>query len=126
MEIQVLRKWPRPKYIIGQMYIDGKFFCHTMEPPRSGSHPCIPQGSYDVQMYPSAKFKALRPILMNVPKRTGILIHEGNYPRDTQGCILVGRNTKVGAVLNSRETLKQLISLIQKSEKTTITIKESF
>lgn len=126
MEIKVIRKWPRNNYIIGQMFIDGVFFCHTMEPPRSGAHPCIPAATYEVQMYPSAKFRGMRPIILNVPKRSGILIHEGNYPRQTQGCILVGRNMSVGTLSFSKNTLDELIYRIKLADKVSITIKESF
>lgn len=126
MEITVVRKWPRDKYIIGQLFIDGQLFCHTMEPPYSASHPCIPKGTYKVEMYPSAKFKGMRPIIKDVPKRSGILIHEGNVPANTMGCILVGRNTKVGMLTNSKATLNDLISKISKSSSTTIIIKECF
>lgn len=126
MEIQLLRKWPRPNYIIGRMLIDGQFVCHTMEPPYTAAHPCIPSGTYEVEMYPSTKFKALRPIVKNVPKRSGILIHEGNFPRDTMGCILVGRNDRVGHLSGSRNALSDIMYRISHSDKTTITIKDCF
>lgn len=126
MEIQVLRKWPRDNYIIGQMLINGKFFCHTMEPPHKGAHPCIPVGTYNVEMYPSAKFRGMRPIIKDVKGRSGILIHEGNFPKDTQGCILVGRNTAVGQLAYSRNTLNALIAYVKDNANVTITIKEVF
>lgn len=126
MEIKIIRKWPRSRYIIGQMFLDGKFFCHTMEPPRTGGHPCIPAGQYRVEMYPSAKFGGMRPIVLDVPRRSGILIHEGNLPRHTQGCILVGRNISVGTLSFSKNTLDELINRIQHADKTYIAIKESF
>lgn len=125
MQILIQRKWPRDRYIIGKLFVDGAFFCHTLEPPRSAAHPCIPCGTYPVVMYPSARFKGMRPLVCNVPHRSGILIHEGNYPSDTSGCILVGMNTKVGAVLSSRSTLAQLIDLISKADSVSLTIKES-
>ena len=127
MEITLLRKWPRDRYIIGQMFIDDVKFCHTLEPPRTGDHPCIPAGRYKVEMYPSGKFHALRPILLNVPHRSGILIHEGNYPRNTQGCILVGKNLQVGSLSYSTTTLAELMRRIKQSKTDTyITIKEDF
>lgn len=108
------------------MYVDGVFFCHTMEPPHSAPHPSIPVGTYSVEMYPSAKFKGMRPIIKNVPKRSGILIHEGNYPHQTQGCILVGKNSAVGVLSQSKSYLNYLISKIQKASDVSITIEERF
>lgn len=125
MEIKVIRKWPKRDYTIGQMFIDGTFFCHTLEPSltRTDVRPAIPAGTYKVQMYPSAKFKGMRPILLNVPRRSGILIHEGNYPSNTQGCILVGINSEKGMVLQSKITLDKLIGKINAAtEQVTISI----
>lgn len=116
MELKVERRWVREKYIIGRMYIDSKFFCHTLEPPRTGQHPCIPEGRYKVEMYPSGKFHALRPILLNVPGRSGILIHEGNFPRDTKGCILVGKNERVGSLSYSVNTLSELMRRMKQAK----------
>lgn len=127
MEIKVIRKWPRNDYIIGRLFIDDKFYCHTMEPPHHGKHTCIPTGAYEVEMYPSAKFHAMRPIIKDVKGRSGILIHEGNYPRDTQGCILVGTNARVGTLSFSRSALSDIIAALKRSgNHATIIIKEEF
>lgn len=65
-------------------------------------------------------------MVMNVPKRSGILIHEGNFPQDTKGCILVGTNDKVGQVSFSKATLSSLMSKMKNAEKISLTIKECF
>lgn len=128
MEILLKRKWPRNKYIIGQLFINGEKFCDTLEPPYNREHPCIPAGTYEFKLQYSPKFKGTRPRLQNVPGREAILIHEGNYPQDTLGCILVGRNTQVGAVLNSRATFKELMAelMLAQPQKFSITIKECY
>ena len=75
----------------------------TLEPPASGAHPAIPAGEYPLRLdlvsprfarSPrrwSAAWGARLPRLMQVPGREGILIHPGNRPADSSGCVLIGR-----------------------------------
>lgn len=126
MELTLQRKWPREKYIIGRLLIDGEFFCHTLEPPHNRHHPCIPAGRYKVIVNMSPKFKKLLPRVCNVPGRDGILIHSGNTAADTLGCILVGNNTEVGRVTNSRATMAKLQPQIEAAKECWITITENF
>lgn len=50
---------------------------------------CIPPGGYIVNPYLSFRFgKSFE--VENVPHRSGILFHAGNYRSNTKGCILVG------------------------------------
>ena len=51
---------------------------------------CIPKGTYKVEKRSSTKYKNHFHIL-DVPNRTFILIHNGNYNRHTKGCVLVGK-----------------------------------
>ena len=72
----------------------------------------IPEGRYAVVITYSPKFKAWLPVLLGGPDFNhlfkGIRIHAGNTAKDTQGCILVGRNQIVGQVLESRKWLYEL------------------
>ena len=72
----------------------------------------IPEGRYAVVITWSPKFKMWLPVLLGGPDFNrlfkGIRIHMGNTVKDTQGCILVGRNQIVGRVLESRKWLYEL------------------
>ena len=72
----------------------------------------IPEGRYPVVITWSPKFQQWLPLLLHVPKFEGIRIHAGNTVKDTAGCILVGRNTRVGELTDSRLCLRQLKQLI--------------
>ena len=93
------------------------YFCDTLEPTwRDYEHgaykvkgrSAIPEGRYAVVISWSPKFRAWLPILLGVPKFEGIRIHAGNTAKDTEGCILVGKNREVGEVLESRKWLYAL------------------
>ncbi len=114
MRIKVERRWPKDKYIIGRLYIDGESICNTLEPPwkNNARYTAIPKGIYEVIMNYSHKFKRVLPLLLNVPDRSSIRLHRGNRPANTQGCILPGENTKVGMVLNSTKYEEKICKLI--------------
>ena len=134
MELNIKRIARRETYTIGRLYIDGKYFCDTLEDKDRGLRQdmpvaviratkrkgitAIPTGRYRVTLaVQSPKFSkraiyqfcnGYLPRLINVPGYDGVLIHIGNTARDTEGCLLVGRNTQVGKVLDSRKTYIEL------------------
>lgn len=98
----------------GTLSVNNRVFCRTLEPPQTRYR--IPTGTYDVDRdYPSAKFRGFRPLVKVRDGHTGILIHEGNTAADTLGCILVGSHYESGRVVNSRDTLRRLLLLMQSS-----------
>lgn len=122
-----LRRKQFKEYTIGELYIDGHYFCDTLEDrvrkleeikDKVYSKTAIPKGEYKVVISFSPRFKRLMPLLLNVPFFTGIRIHAGNTTEDTSGCILVGRKTESGRLVNSSLTFRRLMSLLSKSQKT--------
>jgi len=102
---------------LGQLVIDGKFFCHTLEdvvrPVKIPGQTAIPAGMYDVDITYSPHFKTDLPLVKDVPGFEGIRIHAGNTDADTEGCILVGEQDG-GIIKNSRATLAKLLAVLPK------------
>lgn len=99
------------------------YTCETLEdryrPPGEAKvwgQTCIPCGRYRVVVTVSPKFKRELPRLLDVPNFTGILIHAGNTPADTTGCILVGLRRMNGILLDSRKALVPLMALIKAAQ----------
>jgi Family of unknown function (DUF5675) len=88
----------------------------------------IPEGRYQVVIAFSPRFKRLLPRLLNVPGYDGVLIHIGNYPRDTEGCLLPGTIPTKDCVLHSTTAFnnlyKKLLS-VPKDQEIWITIKST-
>ncbi len=125
MKLKVERLWKKPRYTVGRLYVDGKFFCNTLEDTvrdlnRERKVPgktAIPYGEYKVVFNWSPKFGRNLPRLLNVPAFEGILIHPGNTADDSSGCILVGKNTEVGRLTESRYTSDKLNVLVEDAQR---------
>ena len=133
MKLILKRIAKRKNYTIGRLYIrteeveeyrtytNDEYFCDTLEPTwrdyANGAYKikgksAIPEGRYAVVITWSPRFKTWLPLLVGdqefSKKWQGIRIHAGNTAKDTQGCILVGKNREVGKVLDSRKCLYEL------------------
>ena len=127
MNLELKRIFKGENYTIGRLFIDGEYFCDTLEDPvrqldsikdKIKEKTAIPAGKYKVSMsIVSPKYSIRKsynwcggrlPRLLDVPFFEGILIHSGNTPDHTSGCILVGENKIKGQVINSMNTLKNL------------------
>ena len=89
-----------PQQTEGVLYVidDNKiiFDCKTLELPWENNErriSCIPDGNYKCVKRVSKKYGHHWHVL-DVENRSLILIHHGNYNRDTLGCILVGKEFK--------------------------------
>ena len=127
MKIEVKRIFKGEEYTIGKMYVNGEYFCDTLEDKvrdlnKDGdlndkgegkvyAQTAIPYGEYEVVVKHSPKFGRMLPRLLDVPHFEGILIHRGNTHQDTAGCILIGENRIKGKVVNSTKYEEKLTAL---------------
>ena len=138
MKITVKRTAKRAEYTIGKMYIDGVYFCDTLEDKDRGltqdmplseiqrikvmHETAIPAGTYKVIVNMSPAKGRLLPRLLDIPGFEGILIHRGNTAADSSGCIIVGENKVVGKVINSTICENNLVEVLKYEDDITIEI----
>jgi len=117
MKITVQRKRETALSVCGQLFVDGQIECYTLEParlnPHYTGHPCIPAGTYRVILTPSPELGYVTPELLDVPGRSYIRIHIGNYPKDVKGCTAVGLEQAGDFVGESRLAFDQLMVLLR-------------
>ena len=138
MRLTLVRRWNKKDYCIGDLYINGKWFCNVLEDRDRGlddsmsedeikqikikGETAIPTGIYTVLLTYSPKYKKIMPLINNVKGYSGIRIHSGNSSKDTEGCLLVGKNTVVGRLTDSRNTFNALFKRLQQKGSNKITI----
>ena len=144
MKLELKRIAKKPTYTIGKLYIDGQYFCNTIEDTDRGldqnmsldeikkkkvyGQTAIPTGTYKVTLnvispkYSKSPFMIKNanggrvPRILNVKGFDGILIHTGNTEKDSYGCVIVGINDKVGMVTKSKDTFIKLYKILQTSK----------
>ena len=144
MQLTVKRQYRLSNYTIGKLYINGEYFCDTLEDTDRGltndmtlkeitakkvyGETAIPIGTYNIDLYTkSPRYKAVPyykqlcdgcvPRIVGVKGFDGILIHVGNTAKDTHGCLLVGQNKAKGQVLNSKATFTELYKRLLPAKK---------
>lgn len=153
MELTLERRWQKDAYTVGRLYVNGELFCNTMEDRDRGltndmsleeiktrkvyGETAIPRGRYRISMRRKSpkysqknqykKCDGYLPYLRDVPGFSGVLIHIGNWPQDSCGCILVGENKVKGGVVNSTAWFWKLYDILKaaddRNEEIWITIK---
>lgn len=107
MDITLIRYARSDQGTFGRLIMPEREF-HSLELPWRDNKlriSCIPVGEYGCYRYRSRKFKTVF-IINNVPGRSGILFHWGNFAGDiskgllthSQGCILLG--SYIGKIRN--------------------------
>jgi hypothetical protein len=117
MDLKLVRTDLTSQSTVGELYVDGKFECYTLEdvvrPVKIKGMTAIPAGAYEVVISHSARFQRLLPLLLNVPNFDGIRIHAGNTAADTEGCLLVGQGKASNAISGSRNAFNALFAKLQ-------------
>lgn len=134
MELILKRFYDNHYSTTGILFADGIPFCVTLEPPyrhkKVMGDTRIPPGRYEVVLvYDNQTAKNYKqrfgidgvPYIKDVPNFTGILMHIGNFKRDTEGCILVGDRLQINVVngfdrqkiLNSTSTFRKLVDILK-------------
>ena len=108
MQIELKRAEYLPGGTYGRMIApSGDHICFTVELPwldNARGKSCIPAGTYPLRWVDSPKF-GRRLQVCDVPGRTHILIHAGNFQRNTDGCILPNTAVMVqGAAVAGRDS----------------------
>ena len=119
-----------PNYTEGELYVNGVYFCKTLEDTnrdlnKNGQfdnnekkvygETCIHYGKYKVILSYSPKFKRELPEILEVPDFQGIRIHRGNKISDTLGCVLCGEKVKNGYLSNSTPYEIKLVELLKQA-----------
>jgi|TARA_R110002020_G_scaffold147185_2_gene322334 hypothetical protein len=101
--------------------IAGDFMCKMLELPDKGNKKnisCIPEGVYQAKkrISPGKGYEVIEYI--NVPNRTYIQMHYGNYTRQLLGCQLPGVEFKdldgdgIPDITSTEDTLKEILAIM--------------
>lgn len=138
MELKLNRIFLGSSATIGELYVDGEHIADTLEDrvrpegEKIYGKTAIPEGTYEMVLSYSPRFKKILPEILNVPNFTGIRIHSLNKAEESEGCIGVGEwNGKdTNWISNSRKAFNKLFAILQEAsdrgEKITITINNSW
>lgn len=134
MKLTLYRHTPNTegdRNIIGDLFIDGEFFCHTLEDEirpdgvKVYGKTAIQANTYEVIVNTSNRFQRKMPLLLNVPMFSGIRMHGGNDSGDTLGCILVAFNSDGKRIWGTAE--RALVQKLQQAKgEIELEIKNSF
>ena len=118
INLLIIRDTLTEESTIGELYLNGEWLCDTLELPyrdNQRSISCIPAGHYKVRLRTareSATRNYLHLLVEDVKDRKYILVHIGNFPKDTRGCILVGIGREQDRVKNSTLAMDLLMKEI--------------
>lgn len=146
MNIKIIRKYNLPTRCTGELYIDGKFFCYSLEDKDRGLNKdmsnteidrikingatATPAGNYRVILSFSIKLKRFLPLLLDVPRGKGVRMHKGSNEKYTSACILVGTGIKkdktLTGIIDAENKLMSVLKLANEKEPLYISIEREY
>lgn len=140
MELVLNRILKTNDYTIGELSVNGKYLCDTIEDtvrplpescpntPKDIACKCkekvygktaVPAGTYKVKLGYSNRFRRILPQVLDVPHFLGILIHSLNQSSETEGCIGVGEwdGKTEDWISNSRKNFNKLFDMLKQADK---------
>jgi hypothetical protein len=104
---------------LGAMFDGEERICETLELPWKNNQSnisCIPERTYQCKI-------AYSPIhgydvywILNVPNRSAVEIHIGNFAKDTKGCILLGTTRAHDCILRSKIAFNKFMEKMAKND----------
>ena len=140
MKLKVIREVKTEVSTIGSLFINGEFFCYTLEDKDRGLKQsdsllfintkkifgltAIPSGFYKLIVNQSPKFKRMLPRILDIKGFDGVLMHRGNSANDSLGCILIGYKKGENSIFESTKAETDLVNrlLLHNQEVHTIEI----
>lgn len=146
MNIKVIRKYNLPTRCVGELYIDDKFFCYTLEDVDRGLNKSMsnaeidrikinaatatPAGDYRVILSYSIKLKRFLPLLLDVPRGKGVRIHKGSNEKYSSACILIGTGVKkdktLSGIVEAENKLMSVLKVANEKEPLYISIEREY
>ncbi len=115
MLIRLKRKWETEKSTIGEYMIEGTNIrgymleCPALDTLEASLRKRVPAGTFQLCWHIGENFQnVIKLYNSSVPRERAILIHIGNYPRDTEGCLLPGLTKETDVVWNSGAAMKRI------------------
>lgn len=135
MNLTLARKFYEPQGIFSILTNDAGQIACTLEHayPSTGAHPYapkIPDGTFTCRRGQHQLASMTSPFttfeVTGVPGHTNILFHIGNYNKDSEGCILMGRAFDVATdptmILHSKATFGAFMELMKGVDSFTLTV----
>jgi hypothetical protein len=139
MEILLHRKILNASSTEGNLYVNGKWFCHTIEDKvrakvgmwnkllKVYAKTAIPYGRYPVLVTWSNRFQRPLTGVFNVPDFEGIRIHNGVNEVSSAGCVIVSYKNDAAnhRLINDKAAMNDLcdwVKTVQDKEKVWLTI----
>lgn len=126
MKLKVVREVKTEVSTIGSLFINGDFFCYTLEDKDRGLKQsdsllfiqakkifgitAIPSGFYKLTVNQSPKFKRMLPRILDIKGFDGVLLHRGNSANDSLGCILIGYKKGENSIFESTKAETDLVN----------------